>query len=644
MKNFLTSLLFIISVNAQNVWYVSPSGNNSDGSTWENAWTNLDQFTWETDISAGDTIYVDAGDYAGVELVSGLNPQELNNGLRIYFSTQVVVTRSYEAGHTGTVRFIKDQAEERAFRAYGIANVKFNGFTFSNIADVYTDNGNYSNCTIGYDSLIVMDSCRFVTIGNPSAVLNVGYSEKVTVQNSIIETMPNTYARAYDIITFGTGRGGITFKNNSIIQRSAYSGTSGTSNGAVTFTDTSLTDTRLTGGSALVPNYHKHGTITVGDSSYLFVDSNSTNTFYGVEWTGGGKPADGSAWYVNTAQHRDFIQWSEFLNTDPEFNLIVFDKNFMLVLTPEAHAYNMLFYSVSAFPQYGRMVFTNNILVVETAGITPLENCGGQYAIQNYTDVTNGTGSGVTTDNTSLTDTDLDMETDVFIGCRLTCAGETLTVTSNDNDTFFGTEGWSGETPPSGSPWSLATIHANHLNWTVINNTFITPNGGLSIDPFDSMIVKNNFFIGGCATDQAVMGMGYSNTHFDTSFKDVDYNHYWFPSWNSNVRQFRIYGGTSRNWGDWKAEGVDVNSDTGHISLADVRDSVIASYMPTEQIAGTDVSQYGVTTDILGNERTVWTIGALEFQSGTGTGTFKILGVNVSKVLGISPSKIFGIQ
>jgi hypothetical protein len=157
-------------------------------------------------------------------------------------------------------------------------------------------------------------------------------------------------------------------------------------------------------------------------------------------------------------------------------------------------------------------------------------------------------------------------------------------------------------------------MNLNHLNWTILNNTFILLGGGLSIDPFDSMIVKNNLFIGtNPNADNAVMGLGYSDAHFASAYKDIDYNHYYFPNWNSNLRKFRIYNGTSRNWGQWQALGVDVHSDTGYISIADVRDSVILAYMPPADLIGTDVSAYGVTTDILGNERTIWSIGALEF-------------------------------
>lgn len=71
---------------------------------------------------------------------------------------------------------------------------------------------------------------------------------------------------------------------------------SGTANAAVTCTATKLTDTRLTGGSALVVDAWKGATVTC-DGKTLLVTSNDANSFTGAAWVVS-QPADNQAWSV----------------------------------------------------------------------------------------------------------------------------------------------------------------------------------------------------------------------------------------------------------------------------------------------------------------------------------------------------------
>lgn len=75
--------------------------------------------------------------------------------------------------------------------------------------------------------------------------------------------------------------------------RSIGRNTSGTSDAAVTTTDTTLTDTRL----ALTVDAYIGATVTC-DTKTLVVTSNTATTFTGSAWSGGGNPGNGDAWSV----------------------------------------------------------------------------------------------------------------------------------------------------------------------------------------------------------------------------------------------------------------------------------------------------------------------------------------------------------
>ena len=531
----------IAPVSTATIWYVDVDATGSDdGTSWADAFPNFhsDYITW-ANISGGDTIYISDGTYEYWNSVpQGL---DLNAGERLNYTSEVVVAPAWQTGHTGTVEVVRTGNDAMTFQCYGLCNIKYYGINFEDRANVYTDTK--FNVYVGYDSLVTFENCEFTTIGNPVPAVGTSYSTKITFLNCTIQSEANTYARAYDIMTFGYGYGGHTVRGCEIINRSAYKGEAGDGTG-MTATSTSMT----VSGASFEVDYHIDAHVTVGGSD-MIVTSNTSDTFYGDSWTGG-TPSNGTAWIVNTTQHRDVAQFNDIINTNDPSYTFTFDKNFIWVITPDATSYNQGFYGTieNAFMQ--RFVLTNNIFITSTADypfLDPPDDPNGMFAVQMYSD-------------------------------------------DNSN---------------------------SHVYWTVLNNTFINGAGGLNIDVTDSIICKNNFFIGNCdVSELQFMSYGYGNSHFATIYKDIDYNHYYLPNWDSDVRGFGTYSGTYYDWGEWQGLGLDTHSDTGYVSIADVVDSVMASYMPSSSMPGTDLSAYGITDDILGEPRVEWTIGAVEYTGG----------------------------
>jgi hypothetical protein len=171
-------------------------------------------------------------------------------------------------------------------------------------------------------------------------------------------------------------------------------------------------------------------------------------------------------------------------------------------------------------------------------------------------------------------------------------------------------------------PVSAIALSDNEPNTTVraeiYNNTFIINDGSpIYLRPVDSLKIKNNIVIQTKDGPTYLLTIGYSNTTFNSCYKDIDYNHYYRLGGTGNTGENNFVGpstGTNRyDWTTWRGMGYDIHSDTGYISLADVRDSVISAYMPPSNLLGIDLSSI-FTTDIVGNLRTNWSMSALEFD------------------------------
>ena len=183
-------------------------------------------------------------------------------------------------------------------------------------------------------------------------------------------------------------------------------------------------------------------------------------------------------------------------------------------------------------------------------------------------------------------------------------------------------------------PVSAIALSDNEPNTTVraeiFNNTFIVNNGSpIYLRPVDSLKVKNNIVIQTKDGPTYLLTIGYNNTTFNSCYKDIDYNHYYRLGGTGNTGENNFVGpstGTNRyDWTTWRGMGYDTHSDTGYISLADVRDLDISAYFTnTGRDAGVNLSSI-FTTDILVTPRpqgSEWDLGALEFVGGPINGIY----------------------
>jgi hypothetical protein len=93
-----------------NAWYVSRSGDNSDGKSWATAWNELDQIDW-TAPEAGDRIEVEGGTYT-----TRLDPTAGGDQ-----SGHITLERSTDRGHDGKVTFDFSSTEVPEYWAGQIA-------------------------------------------------------------------------------------------------------------------------------------------------------------------------------------------------------------------------------------------------------------------------------------------------------------------------------------------------------------------------------------------------------------------------------------------------------------------------------------------------------------------------------------------
>jgi hypothetical protein len=154
-KIFLISILSgLIECHAA-VWYVTPTGaGDNSGSSWANAFAEMDGIDWEDSVMAGDTLYVGAGNYA-----------------------QVLSPGSGTAGKPITIRAAQD-------RNTGVAS--FSTINMSS-AQWVTFNGNYSGVTnFSFGGSILAQSvyqCKFLyftMVGeNPNIAMGYAYTNEI---------------------------------------------------------------------------------------------------------------------------------------------------------------------------------------------------------------------------------------------------------------------------------------------------------------------------------------------------------------------------------------------------------------------------------------------------------------------------------
>src|SRR3990172_382 len=115
-------------------------------------------------------------------------------------------------------------------------------------------------------------------------------------------------------------RGGLTVASGTYTMSPAYGsspGSSGTANAAVTTTDTTLTDTRVTW---TVDQWI--GAVVTCDAKTMTVTSNTATVLTGTGWSGGSNPGDGDAWTL-TGLSSYFLYGLTMFEIDDAINNIV---------------------------------------------------------------------------------------------------------------------------------------------------------------------------------------------------------------------------------------------------------------------------------------------------------------------------------
>lgn len=163
---------------------------------------------------------------------------------------------------------------------------------------------------------------------------------------------------------------------------------------------------------------------------------------------------------------------------------------------------------------------------------------GAEWIFDEYV---NTTGNGVTTTDTSLSHTEGESwNENILIGAIITCGGNTLTITSNSGTDFYGSGGWSPETPASGlgyritgAPvppsgtgykWSMGGPHKDIMQFSNIGMAADTVVGGVSNQPRLPITISNNLIL-----DPVSLGTGWNA---------LIYNYGW--SYTPSI-EFRIY-------------------------------------------------------------------------------------------------------
>lgn len=227
MKTVIFSLLFLMTINAQNIWYINRNATgNNNGTNWTNAWTSPSNINWNN-ISAGDTIYISGGSDSTTYVPpssSGFIIGNISNASpRWTFASgsPVVITKAWHSGHNGDVWFAAvDPGHINIMRVGNISNLKITGLNFidrrasgGNGAFIQLGNADWGNV----DSLIYFENCYLQSNGlNGFFYLS---SAEVTVRNNYMEQIENSSPNDNDPIGVSSGRGGHIIDGNIIIMR-----------------------------------------------------------------------------------------------------------------------------------------------------------------------------------------------------------------------------------------------------------------------------------------------------------------------------------------------------------------------------------------------------------------------------------------
>jgi hypothetical protein len=131
-------------------YYVSPSGNDTDGTSWANAWNTVSAIKWSM-VQPGATVFLDGGT-SGVTYTSTLVVGRSGTA-----AAPITVRVSPQPGHSGPVRIFGGRTIPLPYCGqtdYRLQTdqVRTNGIVFDNAANVIIDGGRWDGLAIyGHD-------------------------------------------------------------------------------------------------------------------------------------------------------------------------------------------------------------------------------------------------------------------------------------------------------------------------------------------------------------------------------------------------------------------------------------------------------------------------------------------------------------
>lgn len=129
-----------------NVYYVSPSGNDTDGTSWTTAWKTFSTIKWSM-LRPGATLYLDGG-ANGVTYTSTLDVGSSGTA-----SAPISIQVSSESAHNGLVRIFGGRSTPLPYCGqkdyhYQTDQVGANGIVFGNASHVVIDGGRWDGLAV----------------------------------------------------------------------------------------------------------------------------------------------------------------------------------------------------------------------------------------------------------------------------------------------------------------------------------------------------------------------------------------------------------------------------------------------------------------------------------------------------------------
>jgi hypothetical protein len=184
-------------------YYVSRTGNNSNGLSWSTAWSELNQIDWSV-VNPGDTIELDGGrtscQYPVTVTETSNNP--LPTGCGQIYTTPLSIAKSGTNGSPITVRLSRESGHNGTARIYG-----------GRVAPLpYCGNNNYSWQTTGVQVAgIKVDGQSYVTVDGTkwAGIMIYGHNRNgIYVQHKNYLNQHHLTFKNMEIFDNGTGSGG----------------------------------------------------------------------------------------------------------------------------------------------------------------------------------------------------------------------------------------------------------------------------------------------------------------------------------------------------------------------------------------------------------------------------------------------------